>query len=102
MIMSTVLTIGHESAQGPAIAHQALTTLRKVWAAYTLKRAIADVASTSDRDYRDFGLDKAEILGALRSLHEQVVARHGAPAAAHAPGAAVRLTLRLRTGGGFL
>ena len=100
--MSTVLTMGHEPPQGPAIAHRALTALWKVWAAYTLKRAIADVASTSDRDYRDFGLDKAEILGALRSLHEQVVANRETAAAAHAPDAAVRMTLRLRTGGGFL
>lgn len=100
--MSAILTIGREPAQGPAIAHRALTTLWKVWAAYTLKRAIADVGSTSDQDYRDFGFDKAEILGALRSLHEQVVASRETVAAAHAPDAAVRLTLRLRTGGGFL
>ena len=100
--MSAILTMGRQPAQGPAIAHRALTALWKVWAAYTLERAIADVASTSDRDYRAFGLDKTEILGALRSLHEQVVARRDTPAAAHAPGAAVRLTLRLRKGGGFL
>jgi len=100
--MSAVLTMGREPAQGPAIAHRALAALWKVWAAYTLKRAIADVASTSDRDYRDFGLDKAEILGALRSLHQQVVANRDTPAATHAPDAAVRMTLRLRTGAGFL
>lgn len=100
--MSAILTMGREPAQGPAIAHRALTALWKVWATYTLKRAIADVASTSDQDYRDFGFDKAEILGALRSLHEQVVASRETVAAAHTPDAAVRLTLRLRTGGGFL
>ena len=65
--MSAILTMGRQPAQGPAIAHRALTALWKVWAAYTLKRAIADVASTSDRDYRAFGLDKTEILGALRA-----------------------------------
>ena len=101
--MSAILTMGRQPAQqGPAITHRALTALWKVWATYTLKRAIADVASMSDRDYRDFGLDKAEILGALRSLREQLVASRGTVAAAHAPDAAVRLTLRLRTGGGFL
>ena len=100
--MSAILTIGREPAQGPVIAHRALTALWKVWATYTLKRAIADVGSTSDQDYRDFGFDKAEILGALRSLHEQVVASRETVAAAHAPDAAVRLTLRLRTGGGLL
>jgi len=47
-------------------------TLRSAWTAYTLKRAIADVASMNDQDYRTFGLDKAEILGALTRLHAEV------------------------------
>jgi hypothetical protein len=47
-------------------------TLRSAWIAYTLKRAIADVASMNDQDYRTFGLDKAEILGALTRLHAEV------------------------------
>jgi hypothetical protein len=97
MIMSTVLAMGHEPPQGPAIVRTALGTLWQVWAAYTLKRAIADVASTSDQDYRDFGLDKAEILGGLRNLREQVVANRDTPAAIQGPAAAVGMTLRLRT-----
>ena len=52
----------------------ALSALGAGWAAYTVKRAIAGVASTSDRAYRDCGLDKAEILVALRRLREQIVA----------------------------
>lgn len=96
--MSTVLAMGPEPAPAPAIVRGALTTLWQVWAAYTLKRAIADVASTSDQDYRDFGLDKAEILGELRNLREQVVAHRGTPTAAQGSDAAVRMTLRLRTG----
>lgn len=70
--MSAVLTIGHNHPQGPAIVRGALTALWKVWTAYALKRAISDVASTSDQDYRDFGLDKAEILAALRRLRDEI------------------------------
>jgi hypothetical protein len=42
------------------------------WATCTLTRAIADVASISDRDYRDFGLDKVEILRGLRQLRDDI------------------------------
>jgi hypothetical protein len=52
----------------------ALSALGAGWAAYTVKRAIAGVASTSDRAYRDCGLDKAELLVALKCLREHVVA----------------------------
>ena len=105
--MSTVLAMGRKPSQGPAGVRGALTTLWQVWAAYTLRRAIAGVASTSDQDYRDFGLDKAEILGGLRNLRAQVMADSGTPAAAQGSGMALRIALRRRTapvasGGGFL
>lgn len=45
-----------------------LAALRQAYVAHTLKRAIADVSSTSEGDYRDFGLDKAELLDGLTSL----------------------------------
>ena len=55
-----------------AIAHQGLTALCNAWTVYTLKRAIADVAATSEQDYREFGFDKAEILTALRRLSDEI------------------------------
>ena len=55
-----------------AILHDGLTNLCKAWTTYTLKRAIADVASTSAQDYQEFGLDKAEILMELRRLRDGV------------------------------
>jgi len=57
-----------------AIVHQGLTALCNAWTLYTLKRAIADVAATSEQDYREFGFDKAEILTALRQLSDEIEA----------------------------
>jgi len=70
--MSAVLNIGHRHPQGPASMSGALAELWKAWTAHTLKRAIADVASMRDQDYREFGLDKAEILAALRRLRDAI------------------------------
>jgi hypothetical protein len=72
MIMSAGLTIGQSRPPGRAIARQALAALCRAWTVHTLKRAIADVASTSDRDYRAFGFDKAELLAALRRLRDEL------------------------------
>ncbi len=55
-----------------AIVHEGLTALCRAWTTYTLKRATADVAAMSERDYREFGLDKAEILTALRRLRDEI------------------------------
>jgi hypothetical protein len=74
-----------------------MAALRAAWTAWTLKRAIADVATTSDQDYRAFGLDKGEILQGLRQLRDEIE-RSGLAAA---PGSAQRLladTGRLETG----
>jgi hypothetical protein len=38
----------------------------------TLKHAIADLASMSDQDFRDFGLDKGDILWGLRQLRYEL------------------------------
>jgi len=57
-----------------AIVRQGLSALCNAWTVYTLKRAIADVAATSEQDYREFGFDKAEILTALRQLSDEIEA----------------------------
>jgi hypothetical protein len=75
MIMSAALSIAQTPTPHRAIGRRALAALCEVWTAYTLKRAIADVASTCDEDYRDFGLDKGEILAALTSLRDEIKAR---------------------------
>jgi hypothetical protein len=72
MIMSAALSIEPTHSPNRATGRGALSALCEVWTAYTLKRAIADVASTRDEDYRDFGLDKGEILAALTSLRDEI------------------------------
>lgn len=69
------LAIGRERPKTPAMLRGRLTALRDAWAAYSLKRAIADVASTSEQDYRHFGLDKSEMLQALSQLHHEIGGR---------------------------
>ena len=59
-------------------ADAVLSALIARWTAYTLKRAIADVAATSDQAYRDFGLDRGEVLRALGWLRSDIEARSGA------------------------
>lgn len=84
--MGTVLAVEHNHPQGPALVRKALTALGAAWAAHTLKRAIADVSSTSDQAYRDFGLDKAEILIALGRLRKQIAVNSNTQATAMHPG----------------
>ena len=55
-----------------AMVHDGLTSLCKAWTTYTLKRAMADVAATSARDYQEFGLDKTEILMELSRLRDGI------------------------------
>jgi hypothetical protein len=75
------------------IVHDGLTSLCRAWTTYTLKRAMADVASTSAQDYQEFGLDKAEILMELRRLRDGIESG-GAPAPAGGrPGAACPLAI---------
>jgi hypothetical protein len=75
MTMSAALNLGQTHSSGPAIGRGALSALCQAWTAHTLKRAIADVASMSDKAYRDFGLDKGEVLAALTSLHDEIKGR---------------------------
>jgi hypothetical protein len=70
--MSTTLAIGHAHPERPAIVRAALSALCKTWTAYTLERAIADVAATSAQDYREFGLDKVQMLTALTQLRGEI------------------------------
>lgn len=70
--MATDFTIPHRHLPQAAPWLSVLSTLGTAWAAHTLKRAIVDVSSTSDRAYRDFGFDKAEILAALGRVRDHV------------------------------
>lgn len=70
--MSAVLRIRQTYSLARAIGRSALAALWEAWTAHTLSRAIADVISTSDKDYRDLGLDKAEILAALGCLRKDI------------------------------
>jgi hypothetical protein len=54
-----------------AIARGRAILLCKIWTALMLKRAIRFFESTHERDCRD--LSKAEVLAALRRLHDQIV-----------------------------
>jgi hypothetical protein len=72
MLLRAMPVIGQEHPQLRAIVRAGLTALCNAWAAYSLKRAMADVAGTSEQDYRHFGLDKAEILQALSRLHDEI------------------------------
>jgi len=71
-------------------ADAVLSPLFARWTAYTLKRAIADVAATSDQAYRDFGLDRDEILRALRCLRAEI---EGRPATAARPRPGCKLAI---------
>ncbi len=72
MLLRATPVIGQEQPQLRATLREGLTALCKAWAHYSLKRAIADVASTSEQDYRHFGFDKAEILEALGRLQDEI------------------------------
>ena len=79
MVMRATPAIGQEHPRLRAIVREGLTALRNAWTAYMLKRAIADVASMREQDYREFGLDKAEILAELVRLRDKLEG-NGAPA----------------------
>src|SRR5262245_28391329 len=72
MLVRATPVTGQEQPQLRAILREGLTALCKAWAHYSLRRAIADVASTSAQDYRHFGFDKAEILQALGQLQDEI------------------------------
>jgi hypothetical protein len=72
MTMSAILTIGQTHSSARAIGRSALAALSEAWTVHTLRRAIADVNSANERDYRDFGLDKADVLAALGCLRDAI------------------------------
>jgi hypothetical protein len=72
MIMRAAPAIGQNHPGLRAIMREGVTALCKAWTVHTLRRAIADVASTSEQDYREFGFDKAEILAALKRLRAEI------------------------------
>ena len=82
--MGATRAIGQQQhPQLQPIVREGLTSLCRVWTAYALKRAIADVASMSDQDYWEFGLDKAEIRWALTRLRDEI--KSNEPLAARRP-----------------
>jgi hypothetical protein len=58
--------------QGRGGIRRVLAPLFRTWALYTLKRAIADVASMREQDYPALGFDKSEILTALGRLCDEI------------------------------
>jgi hypothetical protein len=72
MIMYDGFTTGSSHPQDGATVRRAVAALRRAWTAYTLKRAIRDVASMREEDYRQFGLNKVEILAALARLRDEI------------------------------
>ena len=70
--MRAAPAIGQNHPGLRAIMREGMSALCKAWTVHTLRRAIADVASTREQDYREFGLDKAEILAALKRLRAEI------------------------------
>jgi hypothetical protein len=70
----SIMTInpGRQRLQRSFALRERFAMLRATWTTYMLKRAIAEVDSMSERDYRDFGFDKSEILDGLRQLRDNI------------------------------
>jgi hypothetical protein len=51
-------------------SHSRLVALRTAWLAHILRQATTAVARSDEQTYRDFGLDREEILRALRLVHD--------------------------------
>lgn len=79
--MSNHLLAPRRHAPRSTAVRARIAALCAAWTAYTLRRGIADVASTSDQDYRDFGLDKGEILRGLIQLREELEGSGSSPLA---------------------
>ena len=56
-----------------SIARERAVLLCRIWTALMIKRAIRFVESTREENCRDFNLNKAEFLAALRGLHDRIV-----------------------------
>jgi hypothetical protein len=79
-VMRTSLALGRGHPRARTIVADAAAALLEAWAAHTVKRAIADVTSTSGQDYRAFGFDKAEMLDALERLLGEIEVDRAVPA----------------------
>lgn len=65
------VTEAHDGRPGSAVRAR-FVALRQAYLVHTLKRAITDVMATEERDYRDFGLDKRDVLAGLSHLLDTV------------------------------
>jgi hypothetical protein len=70
MVMSKTSPVQQRTSPSPSPVRSRISVLRQAFAAHTLKRAIAAVASTSGSDLRDFGIDKGELLEGLARLRD--------------------------------
>jgi hypothetical protein len=75
--MPASLAIEESRPKRYAIVRGVPTALCRTWAGHTVRRAIADVSATSEQDYQEFGLNKAEMLAALELLRDEL---EGTPA----------------------
>jgi pantothenate kinase type III len=82
--MSALLTTAGRHSHCPVTdtVRDVLMAVSRAWTAHLLNRAIADVA-TMNRDYREVGLDRVEVLAALTHLREEIIVPD-APCAAQA------------------
>ena len=71
--MSRVVAVQEQFSRRSITFRWWIQALCSVLTTRTLKRAIADLASTSDQDYRDFGLDKGDILREAAALRTRVL-----------------------------
>jgi hypothetical protein len=79
--MNRAIAIQNQLSQHRIAFRSMMAALGAAWATFTLKRAIADVASTSDQAYRDFGLDKGDILKGLGQLRYELECSSSKPVA---------------------
>jgi hypothetical protein len=82
--MSRVIAVQEQLSRLPIALRSRMAALWAAWTTSTLRRAIAEVASTSDQAYRDFGLDKGDILRGLRQLRYELECS-SSRCAAHSP-----------------
>ena len=79
--MSRVVAVQEQFSRRSITFRWWIPALGSVLTTRTLKRAIADLASTSDQDYRDFGLDKGDILRGLGQLRYELECSGSKPVA---------------------
>ena len=72
LIMSPAIAVQEQFSRYSVAFRSRMAALCGAWTTHTLKSAIADVASNSDQEYRDFGFDKGDILRGLRQLRYEL------------------------------